>query len=118
MTVTVPLPPSLNHAYITTKQGKRIMTSECRDYKTYTTLLIKSTTGLKMPYSKLKSIHYTFYLPDNRKRDIPDNAGKILRDCIKGVIVDDDCWQCIDIETFGPHFIDKDNPRVIITYEV
>jgi Holliday junction resolvase RusA-like endonuclease len=109
----LPLPPSLNHAYITRRgTGQRIMTDKTREYKREVAFLIMKQLRLKSPLKYISLIQYRFWFPDNRKRDVPDNYSKVLRDCLKGVLVEDDCWQCIGEECFGPNWIDKDNPRV------
>jgi len=115
----LPLPPSLNHSYITTRSGKRIMTAQYRKYKIDTIELIKDTLSLgtrKTPFAKLSLIQYRFFLPDNRRRDLPDNYGKGIRDCLKGTLVEDDCWQCIAEEHFLAGGIDKSRPRVEIRW--
>jgi len=112
MKLILPLPPSLNHAYITTKKGKRIMTSECRNYKEAMHLQIKSL--IRKPFKHLRLIRYYFYWPDNRRRDV-DNALKILRDTFKGSLVVDDSWQFISCECINSS-IDRKNPRVEIEY--
>ena len=112
----LPLPPSYNHAYLTTRQGKRIMTNECRDWKEYARLSVLKQIGHKPPAEAILIIQYNFYFADNRRRDVPDNYSKVLRDILKDTIVKDDCWQCIGQEHFGPHGIDKDNPRVEIIW--
>lgn len=116
--LALPLPPSINHAYLTTKTGKRIMTSECRGYRETTAMRIRYALKIKEPHKHLSFIQYRFFFPDNRKRDIPDNYSKVLRDCLKGTLVEDDCWQCITEERFIAGGIDKENPRVEITWEI
>ena len=112
VTLILPIPPTLNHAYITTKYGKRIMTSECRNYKEAMHLQIKSL--IRKPFKHLAMIQYYIYWPDNRRRDI-DNALKIIRDCLKGSLVVDDSWQYIFCECITSE-MDRENPRVEIQY--
>lgn len=112
--IVLPLPPSLNHSYITTKQGKRIMTDECRNYKEKIFLFVKG--NIRKPYPKLANIRFSFYWPDNRKRDT-DNALKILKDCLKGALVADDSWQCLPWEVIKSS-MDKKNPRVEVYWRV
>ena len=112
--LTLPLPPSLNDAYINRRfSNQRIMTATCRNYKAEAIYLVKSK--VKKPYQHLALIEYTFFYPDNRKRDSGDNYLKVLRDCLKGTLVIDDAWQFIGKEcvTSG---IDRANPRVEVTW--
>lgn len=111
----LPLPPSLNHAYITTKTGKRIMTNTMRQYKESVSWQVKA--AVKKPYPKLNKISYVFYHKDNRVRDI-DNLLKGIRDCLKGTLVVDDCWQRIHEENIKSAGIDRKNPRVEICWEI
>lgn len=69
----LPLPPSLNHAYITTRTGKRIMTNECRSYKEAVIWEIKGK--IRKPFPKLKSLSLFFYFPNYRRADT-DNREK------------------------------------------
>ena len=113
----LPLPPSLNHAYITRRgSGQRIQTDTCREYKGSIYCFVKKQ--IKEPYKKLSLIQYRFFLPDNRRRDLPDNYSKVLRDALKGCLFVDDCWQMIKEEIFIGVGIDKNNPRVEITFTV
>lgn len=112
--LVLPLPPSLNHAYITRRGGgQRIMTDTTRKYKLDVWSLVKAA-GIKTPYKKLSLISYMFFYPDNRKRD-NDNGLKILRDALKGSLFVDDCWQAIEWEYLSGR-IDRDNPRVEIDW--
>ena len=109
----LPLPPSLNHAYITRKgTGQRIMTTEARKYVRDVHLIVKAR--VRKPYKKLSVVCYTFYYPDNRKRD-NDNSLKILRDALKGGLYVDDCWQVVELEGMSG-CIDRDNPRVEVNW--
>lgn len=112
--IVLPYPPSLNHAYITTRQGKRIMTTECRNYKKSAWFDILAI--IRRPLDRVSSLTYRIYFPDNRQRDT-DNVLKIVRDCLKESLVKDDRWQCIGEEHIYPA-MDKERPRVEITWEV
>ena len=113
--LVLPLPPSLNHAYITRRgTGQRIRTVQCRSYQDGVRLQLASL--IEKPFDRLASITYRFYWPDNRRRDV-DNALKIVRDCLVGTLVKDDCWRCIPQEHIYSE-LDKDSPRLEITYHV
>lgn len=65
-----------------------------------------------------KGITMDFWLPDNRKTDLNNKAASIL-DLMKDMgIIEDDAWQIIGWEHYNPMGIDKENPRVEITYPI
>ncbi len=114
ISLILPLPPSLNHSYVTTRHGKRIMTERCRNYKEEMKYRI---VGLvRKPHAMLESISFNFYFPDYRRRDT-DNLLKILKDCLKGTLVEDDCWRCLPKEYIESR-LDKHNPRVEIFWKI
>ena len=111
--IVLPLPPSLNHAYITRRgSGQRIKTVACRKYQDDAKSIIMQC--VHVPHDVLISIEYQFYWPDNRRRDV-DNALKIVRDCLVGTLVKDDCWRCIPHEHIHSR-LDRNHPRLEITY--
>lgn len=110
----IPLPPSQNHAYITTRQGKRIMTAEHRAFKDAMRLQLRNM--INKPFRCLDRLTMDFYWPDKRTRDY-DNYEKITLDCLKGILIEDDsCWNITEkcSRTAG---VDKDFPRVCISWE-
>lgn len=111
--IIIPLPPSQNHAYVTTRQGKRIMTAVHRDFKEAMRLQLKTT--IKKCYKTLDLLKLRFFWPDKRRRDY-DNYEKITLDILKGILVEDDsCWH-IKEKCSITGGIDKENPRVEITW--
>ena len=92
----VPIPPSVNHAYITTRQGKRIMTYEARTYKAYLAAYLGSCISTsayadKLPYPEHCSIALTVGAHIGRNRDL-DNLLKMSIDAFAGVVFHNDAW--------------------------
>jgi Holliday junction resolvase RusA-like endonuclease len=92
----VPIPPSVNHAYITTSTGKRIMTDETRSYKAYLSTNIEvcinqSSYADKLPYPQHCSMALTVQAHIGRNRDL-DNLLKMSIDAFAGVVFHNDAW--------------------------
>lgn len=106
------LPPSCNHAYLTTRAGRRILTQEARTWKTRTGYLAKQV----MLKHKLEMITEKFYMKiwvywkDKRRRDC-DNILKLLLDSMEKIVYNDDMY-CIP--QFQDFEICKDNPRLVV----
>lgn len=115
--ITIPLPPSQNHAYITTRKGQRIMTEHHRQFKQGVRLsvIVQIRGKVLKPYISLSLLQMAFFWPDKRARDY-DNYAKISLDCIKGLLVEDDCCWNIKELALITRGIDKKNPRVEIEW--
>jgi Holliday junction resolvase RusA-like endonuclease len=62
------------------------------------------------------TIAYSFFVADNRKRDL-DNMIASVNDClVKAGLIKDDCWQYLSIGGANAE-IDKKNPRVELWIE-
>lgn len=87
--IELPYPPTINHAYMTTKSGKRLLKPEFIQFKFVVSTLIangKQLRGLPLPPLQL---FIEVYPPDKRKRDL-DNIIKVLQDAIfDGLHLDD-----------------------------
>ena len=84
----LPFPPSLNHAYPTAKNGRRIESKESKAYKSLVAIAV-----IRAGRPSIKGrfhIHLTLAAPDNRPRD-GNNLWKCLMDALvdAGVIEDD-----------------------------
>jgi len=107
--ITVPLPPSANHAYLTRKGShQRVRTQEYKDYEALVMVILK---GMK-PLDYISRVDYYFYWPDRRRRDV-ENYLKVLKDCLKGRLFTDDCWAVLPKET-QTSTLDRKEPRVEI----
>jgi crossover junction endodeoxyribonuclease RusA len=87
--IELPYPPTINHAYMTIKSGKRLLKPEFIEFKYMVRTLVangKQLRGLPMPPLQL---FIEVYPPDKRKRDL-DNIIKVLQDAIfDGLHLDD-----------------------------
>ena len=58
-------------------------------------------------------VYYTFFVKDNRRRDLDNMIATVNDALVKAGIIEDDCWQILRIS--GSHAtIDKENPRAEI----
>lgn len=87
--VELPYPPSVNHSYMTLRDGRRVLKPAAQDYRHLVSLLtangVQRFGGVPCPFS----LWVTVYPPDRRKRDL-DNLLKVLQDALTdGLRVDD-----------------------------
>ena len=103
--------PSVNHAYFTTKQGKRILTAKAKQWIAQVQAIATEevqkqnwsiTSGQKV------IVEILTYWPDNRRRDC-NNGAKLTFDALEGIIYDDDKWT---LPRYIDFFVDKSNPRL------
>lgn len=87
--ITLPYPPTGNHAVKHTRQGRHYVTSEAKSYYETVTYLVRCANACAMLDGDL-TVECDIYPPDRRRRDM-DNAWKVLSDaCTKaGVWLDD-----------------------------
>lgn len=105
--VTLPLPPSVNHTYIRTKNGSAL-TQKARDWKELAAWEAKTTLrGWKIADQKV-ILEIWIYWGSRRRRDC-DNLLKLLQDCLQGVVYTDDKWALPRVMDWD---IDSDNPRI------
>ena len=112
--VDLPIPPSVNHAYQTTKTGKRIRTDIAREWLAYATVLVKQAKiKQKWLYSDKEKIvvEYLVFWKDKRKRDV-SNLEKLCGDVMQKIVYEDDCWT---LPRFMDFSVDKENPRIELT---
>jgi len=82
---TIPsIPPSVNHAYFTTKWGGRVLTKKGKDFKK----LVSEIQANDKIEGKIKA-EYQLNYGDKRKRDI-GNSEKVISDALEGIYFDDD----------------------------
>lgn len=60
------------------------------------------------------SLLCTFYMGDNRKRDLDGALASILDVLVDNRLIEDDCWQIVQRITVVSAGVDKENPRVDI----
>lgn len=83
LALTLPLAPSVNHCYLTTKMGRRILTDEGRSYMEVAALTARNAAQLTgwqyQPKAPLALILRFFFERDNRDLD---NAIKLTLDAL------------------------------------
>ena len=109
--MTIPIPPSVNHCYFTTKQGKRILTTKAKQWIAEVQSIAKAEVE-KQQWQLVEGqkiiVEIWTYWPDNRRRDC-NNGAKLTFDSLEDIAYDDDRWtlpRYMDFET------DKGNPRL------
>lgn len=108
--LTLPYPPSVNHYWKKTRNGRVYISKEGKDYKAKVFVDCLHIPVIKPPVE----INVSVYFPDNRKRDL-DNLGKVLFDSlVDAKVLADDCWQVVPKITWESKGIDKHNPRLEI----
>lgn len=115
--LTLPLPPSVNHAYKNVSIQKRIKTDEANAYIAQAGWVAKAwmqQSGWTMPDKSTKVVMRVWiWWANNRRRDA-DNLFKILSDSLTGIAYIDDCMVLPQVIDFS---VDKHNPRVEIELE-
>jgi crossover junction endodeoxyribonuclease RusA len=104
--LTLPLPPSLNHAYRNfTKGGRRmrVPTSEAERFKRDAGWLAKAWRqdvrwDIRDPGTKIV-MRLWYYWPDRRRMDT-HNREKVLLDALEGVLYQDDRWVLVQEQDF------------------
>lgn len=90
---SVPIPPSVNHMYTTTRGGKKILTKKAKEYVSEVQRIIletiKKTKWKAEPEKVWLYVDLYFYFPDKRIRD-SHNCIKILLDCMQGIVFEND----------------------------
>lgn len=112
LTISLPLPPSVNHMYHNMRNGGKRLTSKATDYirvsRALINLAIEEQRWLKQNESTWYYIDIVFFMPDRRVRD-SHNMLKLLLDVMQGVIFDNDYYAMPRIQAVE---YDADNPRV------
>lgn len=111
------IPPS-NNKYM--GKGRKKSNFEYQDEKREWEWLVRASVGKDKPKKALKNVLVvlTYYFPTKHRRD-PDNySGKFILDgLVKAKVIEDDCFDCIDLKIEGKY--DKKNPRTeIVILEV
>lgn len=103
------VPPSVNHAYLVTRRGRRILTPEAASFRSaamvFFAMAARQQRFVVPPKKKLSLTLYFFFARDNRDGD---NAVKILQDALAEALGFNDKrirrW-CIEarVDRFHPH---------------
>lgn len=115
LTVTLPLPPSVNHMYQAAGRGRRL-TKQAMEYIRTAQDTVKKAIR-KQGWKKDKDhVWYVmdlyYYFPDKRIRD-SHNTLKLLTDCLEGLLYKDDYFLLPRIQYVC---LDRSNPRLEIIY--
>jgi len=109
--LSLSLPPSVNHCYLTGKSGMRLLTREARDWIAETQIMAmkeKKRQGWQKSVKTWLVCELTFYMPDKRKRDT-HNYFKVLFDAFEGILYDNDYYVMPRVMAVE---IDRENPRI------
>ena len=116
LTLTIKIPPSVNHMYIHKRNGQKILTNTAKQYiKTIQDLCKKEIKKQNWKKDK-ESVWYVmdmyFYFKDKRKRD-SHNCLKLLMDSLEGLLFTNDYFVLPRIQYVT---LDRENPRVEIIF--
>lgn len=109
--LTLPLPPTINHCYITTRRGQRVLTAEGKAWIEIAQAEAKRVArerGWKIRPKAQVVIEIDTYFPDKRRRDC-HNGAKLTMDGLEKVLYDDDRYV---LPRYMSVQIDKKNPRI------
>jgi crossover junction endodeoxyribonuclease RusA len=123
LTLTIPVPPSLNNAYATFK-GRRLLSREGRAFKEGVSTAVVLVQRRRIvsdlgtwKYAKGDRLSLTMFVHfrDNRRRDL-DNLPKLVSDSLASALGFDD--SAVDVLHVERKENDKSNPRCVVTLEV
>ena len=108
--ITLPVGPSVNHCYVTTRQGRRVLSAEARRYVETAVLLVRAEaarSGLAISgKARLCLTARIWFERDNRDAD---NALKLPVDALAEALGINDRW----IKEWHIYSaVDKRNPRI------
>ena len=115
LSITLPIPPSINHQYATVN-GRRLLSSEGRAYKSRVSQLVWLNVTQSPNHSVLRSalqsatlaLSIRFYFTSALRRDV-DGGLKIAQDALcQGLGINDNRI----VETHLYKHVDKTNPRI------
>lgn len=114
--LTIPIPPSVNHAYITTRTGQKILTKDALKFVGQAkALCLQAIDEQRWKKDKDNVWYYMdmyFYMPDLRIRD-SHNCWKVLLDALQGILYHNDYFvmpRIMDVQ------LDRDYPRLEIEF--
>lgn len=119
LTISLPIPPSVNSMYYNTSGGGRRLTAKAehyvRDAKAIINQAVEDQKWVKASRGVWLYIDMVYYFPDRRIRD-SHNCLKILMDVMQGKVYQNDYSALPRIQ--GVEY-DKENPRVElkVTYQ-
>lgn len=114
ITLTTPVPPSLNNAYTNGRNNRRVLSDEGRAFKEYVTLLARQARAREFTPGYRVRFVFTLWFKDRRPRD-PDNCVKLLLDALAKALDFNDCY-VVDFRVTVAGY-DATNPRCEVVLE-
>ena len=115
LTLTLPIPPSVNHMYQNAGRGRRL-TKQATEYIKLTQDITKKEMRKQGWKRDKEHVWYVmdlyYYFPDKRVRD-SHNTLKLLTDCLEGLLYKNDYFLLPRIQYVC---LDRENPRLEIVY--
>lgn len=117
LSLTLPLPPSVNNAYATV-EGRRVLRKACRAFKHEAGWQVRKAV-VEQEWDADPGGRYALrlrvFFPDRTRRDL-DNTVKLLQDALFGALhLDDQAIDDLHVQRAG---VDPERPRVEVTLEV
>ena len=110
--VKLPLPPSVNHCYVTTRQGRRVLTKDAKAWLEVAGILSRSAARGTQPLTTWTRVTFSVTWPDRRIRDV-SNLHKLGCDVLTGIAYDDDHRALVHDDV--PRY-DKTDPHLTLTW--
>lgn len=114
--LSIPIPPSVNHAYIRCRSGKVVLSKDAKHF-VHTAQIACQKAIDEQEWKKDKEyvwyyMDMYFFFPDRRIRD-SHNCLKVLMDCLEHVLYENDYFVLTRIQDVQ---LDRINPRLEIIH--
>ncbi len=103
--------PSKKNSRINTRSGRSFPSSKYTAWHKDASFQIRGAH-----IQTQKDFVLKFYMPDNRRTDLTNKAESVMDLLVDNSLIEDDCWQITGQVTLIPAGVDKENPRVEISY--
>lgn len=103
--------PSKKNSRINTRSGRSFPSSKYTAWHKDASLQIRDAKQITE-----KNILLEFYMPDNRRTDLTNKAESVMDLLVDNNLLADDSWQITGDVTLRCLGVDKENPRVEISY--
>lgn len=110
------VPPKKNSRNIFVRRGRVINVPSPR-YKIWEEQCLWQLKGQRPILNGIKSLTATFWVPDNRARDLDNMLSSVMDLLVKAGVLVSDAWQEVRPITIDCGGVDKSNPRVEITID-
>lgn len=109
------VPPSKKNNRNLFNRGGRLFNIPSQKYLDWNRLMSLLICHEEPIREKIEKLFITFYLPDNRNRDLTNMAEGVMDLLVENKIIEDDNWKIIPALTIISAGVFKDNPRTQIT---